>query len=271
VNRRWAGPAIFTLVICVAACGGASPNGGSQAPRSPSETAVATKAPYPTPIVTPSPVVTSKPTNQPEPTEALVTPAPEPSGELVAVLEVRCGDGAPELNSDRVRTTRDGVQLRITGQKGWTLGIGYQTGGDGIDLKRGTQLVVRRLPPGDLTLNCGDNGQAEPLPERLVRIEDPDGWYRSMELGNVGGSCMSGEAMFVEDARGSKENPVRQARKLLKGLRAGDVVQRGGYPADKGLVRVVRDGQVIGVLRYEEDGHGGWLLGGSALCGGLQG
>ena len=263
MNRRWVGSAILALVICVAACGGASPGGGSQAPRSsseaadpsPSATPAATRTPDPTPVVTP------KPTNQPEPAEEPVTPAPEPSGELVAVLMVRCGDGAPDLNSDRVRATRDGVRLRITGQKGWTLGMGYETGGDGIDLKKGTQEVVRRLPPGDLTLNCGDSRQAEPLPDRLVRIEDPDGWYRSMAIGDVAGSCVSGDAMYVEGARGSKANPVAQARKQLrKGLRPGDVVQRGGYPADKGLVRVVRDGQVIGTLTYEDDGHGGWLF-----------
>ena len=92
-----------------------------------------------------------------------------------------------------------------------------------------------------------------------------------MAIGNVAGSCVSGDALYVEDARGSKEDPVRQARKLLKGLRAGDVVQRGGYPADKGLVRVVRDGQVIGTMTYEDDGHGGWLLVGSTSCGGLSG
>ena len=265
MNRRLVGPAVVALAISVVGCGGASQGGGLPVSPSPSEAAVATGTPDPTPVVTP------KPTNKPEPSDEPVTPAPEPSGELVAVLTVRCGDGAPELDSDRVRATRDGVRLRITGQKGWTLGMDYAGGGDGIDLKGGAQEVVRRLPPGDLTLNCGDNGQAEPLPDRLVRIEDPDGWYRSMAIGNAAGSCVSGEAMYVADARGSKESPVLQARKLLQGLRPGDVVQRGGYPADMGLVRVVRDGQVIGVLRYEEDGHGGWLFGGSALCGGLQG
>ena len=67
-----------------------------------------------------------------------------------------------------------------------------------------------------------------------------------MAIGNVAGSCVSGDALFAEDARGSKGGPVGQARKLLNALRSGDVVQRGGYPADKGLVRVVGNGQVIG-------------------------
>jgi hypothetical protein len=228
VNPRLVGPAVVVLVICAAACGGTSPgqsealsSAGDSADRSPGDAAEATRTPDPTPVVTP------KPTHDPEPSEELATPAPKPSGELVGVLTVRCGDGAPELNSDRVRATRDGVRLRVTGPKGWTLGMGYETGGDGIDLKGGTQEVVRRLPPGDLTLNCGDNGAAQPLPDQLVRIEDPDGWYRSMAIGNGAGSCVSGDALYVEDARGSKENPVRQTRKLLKGLRAGDVVQRG--------------------------------------------
>ena len=242
-----------------------SPSPSEATDPSPSDTAVATHAPDPTPVVT------AKPTNQPEPTEEPDTPAPEPSGDLVQVLTVRCGDGAPELNSDRVRASRDGVRLRVTGQKGWNLGVGYESGGESVGLEKVDQEVVLRTAPGDVRIDCGDPEQAEIPPGASVRIEDPDGWYRSMEIGNVAGSCMSGEALYAEDARGSKENPVEQAKKRLKGLRDGDVVQRGGYPADKGLVRVVRDGQVIGALTYIDDGHGGWLPGGSTLCGGLQG
>jgi hypothetical protein len=273
VNRCWAGPAVVALVISVVACGSGSSIGGSEAPPSPSEaadrsaadTAAATRAPDPTPIVTP------KPTNQPEPTEEPVTPAPEPTGELVAELTVRCGDGVPALNSDRVRATRDGVRLRITGQEGWTLGVEYGSGRESVGLEKADQGVVLRTAPGDVMIDCGDPAQAGTPPGAPVRIEDPDGWYRSMAIGNVAGSCVSGDAMFTEDARGSKEDPVRQAQKLLgKGLRAGDVVQRGGYPADKGLVRVVRAGQVIGTLTYVDDGHGGWLLLSSTFCGGLS-
>jgi hypothetical protein len=47
------------------------------------------------------------------------------------------------------------------------------------------------------------------------------------------------------------------------------VVERAGYPVDTGSVRVVRSGEVIGVLSFEDDGHGGWLYTGSTLCGGL--
>jgi hypothetical protein len=232
---------------------------------SPSTPASVTQAPDPTPVITP------KPTNKPQPSEEAVTPAPEPSGELVAVLAVRCGDGAPELDSDRVRATRDGVRLRVTGPAGWQLGVEYESGRESIGLDEADQGVVLRIAPGDVLIDCGDPEQAEIPPGASVRIEDPDGWHRSMAIGNVAGSCMSGEALYAEDARGSKENPVEQAKKRLKGLRDGDVVERGGYPVDEGLVRVVRDGQVIGALTYIDDGHGGWLPGGSTLCGGLQG
>jgi hypothetical protein len=227
--------------------------------------AVVTLTPDPTPVVTP------KPTPKPEPSEAPVTLAPEPSGELVTLLTVRCGDGALELNSDRVRASRDGVRLRVTGPAGWQLGIEYDSGRESVGLVEADQEVVLRTAPGDAMIDCGDAAQAGLPPGARVRIEDPDGWYRSMAIGNVAGSCMSSDAMFVEDARGSKEDPVRQARdQLRKGLRPGDVVERGGYPADKGLVRVVRDGQVIGTLTFIDDGHGGWLLPSSTLCGGLS-
>ena len=263
MNRPWVGLAVVAMLICMAACGGASPSEATDP--SPGNTAAATLAPDPTPVVTP------KPTNAPEPTEEPVTPAPEPSGELVAVLTARCGDGPPELNSDRVRASRDGVQLRVTGPAAWQLGIEYDSGRESIGLEEADQEVVLRIAPGDAMIDCGDPAQAGLPPGARVRIEDPDGWYRSMAIGNVAGSCVSGDAMFVEDARGSKEDPVRQAREQLrKGLRPGDVVERGGYPADKGLVRVVRDGEVIGTLTYVDDGHGGWLLLSSTTCGGLS-
>ena len=263
MNRRWVGPAVIALVIGLIGCGGASPTGELEA--SPSSPPSVTRVPDPTPVVTP------KPTNKPQPSEEAVTPAPEPSGELVAELAVRCGDGAPELDSDRVRATRDGVRLRVTGPEGWQLGVEYESGRESIPLERTDQVIVLRTAPGDVQIDCGDPAQTRIPPGAPVRIEDPDGWYRSMEIGEVTGSCMSGNATFAEDARGSKEDPVLQARKHLgKGLRPGDVVERGGYPADKGLVRVVRDGLVIGTLTYVDDGHGGWLLLSATTCGGLS-
>jgi hypothetical protein len=273
MNRRWAGPAVVALVICMAACGGASAIGGPPAssPPSdatapgPSDTAVATRTPDPTPVDTP------KPTNKPEPSEELIAPVPEPSGELVAVLTVRCGDGAPELSSDRVRAARDGVTLQVTGREGWTLGVESESTRESVALEKADQAVVLRVAPGDVMIDCGDPAQIGPPPGAPVRIEDPDAWYRSMAIGNVAGSCVSGDALLAEDARGSKEDPVGQARKLLKGLRADDVVQRGGYPADKGLVRVLRNDEVVGTMTYVDDGHGGWLLLSSVSCGGLSG
>ena len=70
-------------------------------------------------------------------------------------------------------------------------------------------------------------------------------------------------------AKGEIGDPVLLARKALRGLRAGDVVERGGYPAETGLVRVVRAGNVIGAISFDGDGRGGWFLAGSTLCGGL--
>ncbi len=99
--------------------------------------------------------------------------------------------------------------------KGGSLGVEYESGRESVGLERTDQEIVLRTAPGDVTIDCGDPEQADIPPGASVRIEDPDGWYRSMEIGNVAGSCMSGDALYVEDARGSKENPVEQARKQL--------------------------------------------------------
>ena len=81
---------------------------------------------------------------------------------------------------------------------------------------------------------------AELPPATALRIEDPDGFYRSVAIGNGVGSCASASLDYVEGARGKVVGPIRQSRDMLRGLRAGDVVERAGYATDKGSVRVVR-------------------------------
>jgi hypothetical protein len=192
------------------------------------------------------------------------------SGELVAVLDVRCGPGAPELGSDRVRASRDGVRIRVTGEPGWLLGIEDESRRESVPLEAAVQELVLGVAPGNVTIDCGDPTLPDLPPASALRIEDPDSWYRPMSIDNSVGSCVSGSASYGNEARGKSADPVRQAQELLRGLRAGDMVERGGYATDKGWVRVVRADEVIGILEFNSDGYGGWLLMGSTLCGNLS-
>lgn len=192
------------------------------------------------------------------------------SHDLVDVLRVRCGETGLELGSDRVRAARDGVHLVIAGTAGYHVGLEHETGGDGVSVQGEAQEVVQLIPPGTLAIGCGLPADPWPLPGFDVRVEDPSGVYRPYALGMGAGGCVSGSASYAAGARGDKAQPVKQARAHLAGLRAGDVVQRAGYPVETGRVRVVRGGEVIGSLEYEPDGHGGWLLMNSTLCEGVH-
>lgn len=204
------------------------------------------------------------------PTLSSAPTATPTSAEPVAVLDVRCGPGAPVLGSDRVRTSPDGIHLRVTGEPGWGLGIEDESGREFVLLEAADQDLVTRIAPGDVRVDCGDPTLPELPPASPLRIEDPDGLFRSTVIGDAAGSCFSGSIDYAEGAKGKVGTPVLLARNALRGLRAGDIVERAGYPVDKGSVRVMRAGAVIGVLTYDEDGHGGWLPMGSTLCGNLS-
>jgi hypothetical protein len=81
--------------------------------------------------------------------------------------------------------------------------------------------------------------------------------------------CVNLALDYIEGTRGTKGNPVGLARNAVSGIRTSDVVERG-EPIRAGVtVRIVRGSEVIGHVTYLADNHGGWLLSGGSLCGGL--
>lgn len=82
---------------------------------------------------------------------------------------------------------------------------------------------------------------------------------------------MAGSNSYGEGTLGEQGEPVELARAHVTGLAPDDVVERGGYAVQTGLVRIVRACEVIGRFGFDPDGHGGWLLGGWILCAGLAG
>src|SRR3954447_10166509 len=194
-------------------------------------------------------------------------PSTGPSDQTVAILDVQCGVGAPVLASRLVRTSPRGVRFRVTGQKGWEFGIDHALGHESVALDAASETIVLTIAPGDVKLDCGDPRGSSALATTPLSIEDPDGWYRTTAIADGAGTCVSESRDYAAGARGKADPPLRQAHQLLHGLQAGDVVERGGYASDTGLVRVVRAGKVIGRLEFDTDGHGGWLLAGSTMCG----
>jgi hypothetical protein len=270
MNRTWTRGAPILVVVALAACGASA--GGTTAPV-PSSAVAPTEAPSVAPTVEPR--VTPPVTPKPVPVDPTPVLSPGPSGasvlssDLVDVLAVRCDADGLELGSDRVRAVRDGVRFTVTGEPGYQVGFEHEMGGGGFEVDIDTPDRVELIPPGAMTVTCGPASAPDPGPVAAVNVEDPDGLYRPYQVGPGVHACVSGDAMYGEDARGPAVPPVEQARAGLVGLLPGDMVQRAGYPVETGRVRVVRNGEVIGRLDYEPDGHGGWLLMSTSLCDGL--
>lgn len=267
MRRSWLAYGPILVAIALAGCGPSS--GGTSAgppPTRPPSSPTATGSEPPSSVV-----VTPKPGNPTPVATASAANATVLSSDLVDQLAVRCGQDGLELASDRVQAARDGVHLLVSGDPGYTVGLEHESGGDGIEVGAEPQEAVQLIAPGRLTISCGLVSDEWPQPGIDIRIEDPDGLYRPYVIGRGAHACVTGDALYGVGARGPKARPLKQARASLTGLRPGDVVERAGYPVETGRIRVVRGGEVVGVLDYQPDGHGGWLLMGHTTCDGLGG
>lgn len=195
-------------------------------------------------------------------TEPAVTPAPTAAAspvEALSELQVACDGTRTEILTPLVRAQADGIHIDFANTSGrdLTFGIEGAFGGETLPAVGGT--FVYTFGPGSYQITC-----AETLTGFV--IVDPDGLYTSSEVGCAGGTI--GTSDYVAGARGPRGPLLDIARTQLHGLEPGDVVERAGYPqaAGTGLVRVVRQGQVVAVLEYADDGHGGWLISGTRAC-----
>jgi hypothetical protein len=102
-------------------------------------------------------------------------------------------------------------------------------------------------------------------------VVDPNGLYVPAEL-----ECASGEAYgsggdYIEGATGFAGDPVQVARDHVSGLEFDDLIQQAGYPESQlPVIRIVRDGAVVGKVTLRGDGSGGWLDDTVEGCSGAQ-
>lgn len=204
------------------------------------------------------------PSARPAPTVAtsLRNGSPEPTSpvEALSVLQVACDGTRTDVPTPLVRTQPDGIHIHFTNTSGRTLDFSIEdVGGDGFPVVGGT--FVYTFGPGSYRLTCGGTQTA-------FAVVDPDRLYAPAELGCASGT--TGTSDYGAGARGPRGSLLDVARTELRGLQPGDVVEHAGYPQAAGdqLVRVVRQGQVVAVLGYADDGHGGWLIGGTRTCSG---
>ena len=208
----------------------------------------------------PTPSTPSPPSRSSGPASPAAT-APAPSTGDPATLGVQCTATGTTLASDRVAAQPDGVHFRVASVEP---GRAFQI--DGIGGENAEGELVWEIPPGPARLWCGplpDVGDHDWVP---VDVVDPLGLYSNVKL-----ACAS-VALTLDypgGTRGEVGDPVVIARRHLLGLRPGDVVDAGGYPAARQRkVRVMRAGTPVAVATYASDDRGGWILSGTEVCNG---
>ena len=181
------------------------------------------------------------------------------------VLVVTCDGMRTDIPTPFVRTQADGIHVHVTNTSGRTLDVQIEDAagapllGDAV-LEAGGAFVYT-FGPGSYRLTCGTTPTS-------FAVVDPDRFFTPSEL--LCADQTSSAVDHAPGARGPHGSLLDIARAELHGLEPTDLIERAGYPRAAGdqLVRVVRAGQVVAVLHYADDGHGGWLLGGTRTCSG---
>lgn len=217
------------------------------------------------PDVSPAPSTPARSSAEPTAAASIATVAASPV-EAPSKLEVACDGTRADIPTPLVRAQADGIHIHFANTSGHELAFGIEdaTGlallGDSNPVVGGT--FVYTFGTGNYQLTCGGT-TASPF-----AVVDPDRLYTPSEVGCGGGTI--GTSDYAAGARGPRGSLLDVARTELRGLQSGDVVEHAGYPQAAGdqFVRVVRHGEVVAVLGYADDGHGGWLLGGTRACSG---
>jgi len=189
------------------------------------------------------------------------------------VAEFTCeatGTGSIAPSSLAVDAQSDGVHVAVTNlvdeRISFTVGGSestmYVVGQGEADPGERRELVVA-VPPGDAHVSCvvaSKNG-IDTAPMADLRVVDPAGSYIP-----IGMNCpMSSPA--TKDATAFTGDPVEVARQHLSGLEYDDAVEPAGYPDAKDpIVRVVRNGDVVAMATFRDDGQGGWRIDALVAC-----
>ena len=209
------------------------------------------------------------------PTLLMTVPVPSPSAgstpaatSLAVAAEVgaTCDGSLAAIATPTVQAQADGVHLQVENTSGLPLDFGIEDGtglaleGDSVPGANGA--FTYDLPPGTYRFACNAS---------IVEftVVDPAAHYVSPRRScEAPGSGTTGSSDFAPGARGPVGPVLEVVRQELRGIEPSDVVELAGYlPAGSDrLVRVVRDGQVIAVVKATADGHEGWLLGPLQAC-----
>jgi hypothetical protein len=194
-------------------------------------------------------------------------PAEAGGAEAPTVAEITCDGSTTRVLTPEVEAQPDGVHVRVTNTSSTDLAIDFgEVGGDNAPI--GTHEVVWSFFPGQVRVGCWDpTVEREPSLDASFTVVDPNGYFVPSMLDCGGGEAVSGFVDYVEGATGWTGDPVDIAREHALGLLPPDDVSYAGYPKQQQpQVRVLRNGALIAVFDFSDDGHGGWLMSSYQAC-----
>lgn len=179
--------------------------------------------------------------------------------------KIVCDGETTVVETPVVETTAAGVVFDVEVPDGSNLSFNVPEAGQGDNAEAGPFVWV--VPPGAAHVRCLARDQSEDFGAdsgyETVRIIDPDGFYRSPELG-----CADARGYGMFDGPVGTGEPEEQALDRLTGLEPDDLVERAAYPASRheASVRVVRDGTAVAALESENPLGDGWTFTGFFSC-----
>jgi hypothetical protein len=192
----------------------------------------------------------------------------------VDVAQFTCDASGSITPSDSVVAAQpDGVHLAISNKGDTPVSFSIEgLGGDGAEPGEHKESVWQ-IPPGPATVSCITitDGETGVTSSATVDVVDPNGLYVPAELECASGEAYGGSGDYADGATGFAGDPVRVARDHVSGLEFDDLIERAGYPESRlPVIRVVRDGAIVGKVTLRDDGSGGWLDDSVEGCGGTQ-
>lgn len=190
------------------------------------------------------------------------------------VAEFTCdGTGTISPSSSVVTAQPDGVHVAIRNTGDTTVSLSIEgLGGEGADPGQRKETVWQ-IPPGATTVSCSKvtDGGAGVASSAGLNVVDPNGSYVPAELECATGEVYGSGGAYADGATGFEGDPVQVVRDHVSGIEFDDLIERAGYPdSQRPVIRVVRDGAVVGKVTLRDDGSGGWLDDTVEGCGGTR-
>ncbi|HYH49437.1 MAG TPA: hypothetical protein VEG38_07800 [Acidimicrobiia bacterium] len=172
-------------------------------------------------------------------------------------VDVHCTTDGVALDRDRVTASGDGVHLRVANTVGGEalLVADPVTENPTVRIPPGTSTVVLLAPPGKVRLRCEPPGPQPEHPSVTMTVEDPYGFYRSIDVPAALG-CEPDATVALHDAAWGVT--ARAAADAYAAALDGQVrvTEGNGYPdheRQQFLVHV--DGSGRGTLDAHPDLH----------------